>query len=67
MPSNAYSRRWHETFSRDRDGSDDVAFLAEWLPPGRVLDVFCGYGRHARGLRALGLEVVGVEDRKSVV
>jgi len=38
-----------------------VAFLADWLPPGRVLDVCCGYGRHARGLRALGWEVVGVE------
>jgi hypothetical protein len=51
MPSNAYSRRWHETFSRDRGGSADVALLARWLPPGRVLDVFCGYGSPRSNLR----------------
>jgi SAM-dependent methyltransferase len=58
---NEYSRRWHETFSRDLDGSADVSFLARWLPPGRVLDVCCGFGRHKRGLEARGWEVVGVE------
>jgi SAM-dependent methyltransferase len=58
---NEYSRHWHETFSKDRDGTDDVSFLARWLPPGRVLDVCCGFGRHKRGLEARGWEVVGVE------
>jgi SAM-dependent methyltransferase len=58
---NEYSRRWHETFSKDRDGSVDVSFLAQWLPPGRVLDVCCGFGRHKRGLEERGWEVVGVE------
>jgi SAM-dependent methyltransferase len=61
MSSNAYSQRWHETFSRHLDGAADVAFLAEWLPRGRVLDVCCGFGRHKRGLEELGWEVVGVE------
>jgi SAM-dependent methyltransferase len=61
MSSNAYSPRWHETFSRHLDGAADVAFLAEWLPRGRVLDVCCGFGRHKRGLEELGWEVVGVE------
>lgn len=61
MASNAYSQRWHETFSKHLDGSADVAFLAAWLPHGRVLDVCCGFGRHKRGLEELGWEVVGVE------
>ena len=58
---NEYSRLWHETFSQDLDGSADVSFLAQVLPPGRVLDVCCGFGRHKRGLEARGWEVVGVE------
>jgi SAM-dependent methyltransferase len=61
MSSNAYSQRWHETFSRHLDAAADVAFLAEWLPRGRVLDVCCGFGRHKGGLEELGWEVVGVE------
>jgi len=61
MSSNAYSTRWHETFSRHLEGTADVAFLAEWLPRGRVLDVCCGFGRHKRGLEELGWQVVGVE------
>lgn len=58
---NEYSRLWHETFSKDRDGSADVSFLARWLAPGRVLDVCCGFGRHKRALEARGWDVVGVE------
>ena len=61
MSSNAYSQRWHETFSKQLDGAADVALLAEWLPRGRVLDVCCGFGRHKRGLEERGWEVVGVE------
>jgi SAM-dependent methyltransferase len=61
MSWNAYSPRGHETFSRHLDGAADVAFLAEWLPRGRVLDVCCGFGRHKHGLEELGWEVVGVE------
>jgi SAM-dependent methyltransferase len=66
MVPNEYSRRWHETFSRDLDGSSDVDFLARWLPPGRVLDVCCGYGRHLRGLSERGWNVVGVERDSTV-
>jgi SAM-dependent methyltransferase len=61
MALNSYSQRWHKTFSRDLDGSSDAAFLAEWLPPGRILDLCCGYGRHMRGLAERGWEVVGLE------
>jgi SAM-dependent methyltransferase len=62
---NTYSRRWHETFHRDYDPATtkrETAFLAEWLPSGRVLDVCCGYGRHMQGLRELGYELVCVES-----
>jgi hypothetical protein len=39
--ANTYSRRWHETLHRDYDPEvtkQETAFLAEWLPAGRVLD-----------------------------
>lgn len=67
--ANTYSRRWHETFHRDYDPEvtkRETAFLAEWLPTGRVLDVCCGYGRHLRGLRELGYDMVGVESNQVI-
>ena len=63
-PPNTYSRRWHDTFHRGYDPEvtgRETAFLAEWLPVGRVLDVCCGYGRHREALEGLGCEWVGVE------
>jgi len=62
--SNEFPWEWHEAFSRDVPAEwteAEVAFLARQLPPGRVLDVACGFGRHAVGLGALGWDVLGVE------
>jgi SAM-dependent methyltransferase len=63
---NTFSPTWHTTFSANRDEAEtarEVVFLARVLPqpPARVLDVPCGFGRHARGLAGLGYSVTGVE------
>ncbi len=55
-----YSRTWHEVFgSRDDPAQTarETAFLERLLPLpdfGRVLDVCCGFGRHAARLVADG-------------
>lgn len=69
---NTFSPTWHTTFSANHDEAAtarEVGFLSRVLPPppGRVLDVPCGFGRHARGLAALGYSVTGVELDERVV
>ena len=69
---NTFSPTWHTTFSAHRDEREterEAAFLARVLPPppARILDVPCGFGRHARGLAALGYAVTGVELDERVV
>jgi SAM-dependent methyltransferase len=62
---NAYSPAWFEIFARgDAEPTErEVAFLLRFLPqaPASVLDVPCGFGRHARALTELGYRVTGVE------
>lgn len=64
---NDYSRWWHETFGAAPDLAQterEVAFLNRMLPLPefhRVLDVACGFGRHARLLAERGYRVTGVE------
>lgn len=62
--SNEYSWMWHRTFQRSVPGEQtdrEVAFLERWLPRGDVLDVACGFGRHAIRLQSHGYRVLGVE------
>jgi SAM-dependent methyltransferase len=62
--ANEYSQLWQSTFARTVPGEQtdrEVGFLERWLPRGDVLDVCCGFGRHALRLRAHGYRVVGVE------
>ena len=75
MPAdpNTYSPSWHETFAAtvpEETTAREVAFLRRMLPQPRfrsVLDVCCGYGRHARGLARYGYRVTGVERDEAVV
>jgi SAM-dependent methyltransferase len=71
--ANAYSPSWHETFSAnvpEETTRRELEFLRRALPQPEfrdVLDVCCGYGRHARGLARAGYRVTGVERDAAVV
>ncbi len=58
-------RNWDEYY-RGRANADLspeplVVEAAEWLPPGRALDLACGTGRHALYLAKLGWRVTAVD------
>jgi SAM-dependent methyltransferase len=67
MLSNTYSPMWQRLFlSHPNEDITrlEVGFLARQLPLptfGRVLDLCCGYGRHAIGLAGLGYDVTGLD------
>ncbi|HEY1387940.1 MAG TPA: class I SAM-dependent methyltransferase [Ktedonobacterales bacterium] len=67
MTPNAYSSLWFHLFlplQTDESTDKDVAFLARQLPLpryGRLLDLCCGYGRHAVRLAARGYRVTGLD------
>jgi SAM-dependent methyltransferase len=67
MSTNAYSSLWFELFmplQSDEWTRKDVAFLARQLPLPRyrqVLDLCCGYGRHALLLAERGYAVTGLD------
>jgi SAM-dependent methyltransferase len=60
-----YSPAWFATFGRPDETATarEVDFLLRVLPPppARVLDVPCGFGRHALALAERGYTVTGVE------
>jgi SAM-dependent methyltransferase len=66
----AYSNAWFETFGRPDEAQTEreVAFLLDVLPspPASVLDVPCGFGRHASALASRGYRATGVEKNESV-
>ena len=66
-----YSPAWYEVFGRPDDAvtEREVSFLLRFLPrpPATVLDVPCGFGRHARALSARGYALTGVEAEPAVV
>ena len=67
MPANTYSSLWFQLFmplQTEEWTENDVAFLARQLPLPRyrrVLDLCCGYGRHAVRLAARGYAVTGLD------
>ena len=67
MTPNAYSSLWFRLFmslQTDESTDKDVAFLARQLPLpryGRLLDLCCGYGRHAVRLAERGYQVTGLD------
>src|SRR5215831_2257908 len=67
MTSNAYSAQWFRLFmplQTEESTRKDVAFLARQLPLPRylrILDLCCGYGRHALVLAELGYQVTGLD------
>ncbi|HEX5547363.1 MAG TPA: class I SAM-dependent methyltransferase [Ktedonobacterales bacterium] len=67
MTPNAYSSLWFHLFlplQTDESTEKDVAFLARQLPLpryGHLLDLCCGYGRHAMRLAERGYQVTGLD------
>ena len=65
-----FSPAWFATFGRPDPAATDreVDFLTRTLPrpPATVLDVPCGFGRHAHALEARGYRVTGIERDRSV-
>lgn len=67
MPSNRYSTHWFELFmplQTDEMTRKEAAFLARQLPHPRyhrVLDLCCGFGRHALQLAERGYDVTGLD------
>ena len=73
QPSNAYTRTWFDLFlaSQDPDqAAREVDFLKRNLPRPpitRILDVCCGYGRHAGPLAIDGYSVVGIDRDEAAI
>lgn len=73
MTSNAYSPMWFRLFmplQTDESTSKDVAFLARQLPLPRyerLLDLCCGYGRHAFRLAERGYQVTGLDRDEEAI
>jgi SAM-dependent methyltransferase len=67
MTTNAYSSQWFHVFmplQSEETTAKEVAFLARQLPLPhyrRVLDLCCGYGRHALGLAPRGYAMTGLD------
>lgn len=73
MPANTYSALWFQLFmplQSEEMTRKDVAFLARQLPLPRyhrVLDLCCGYGRHALPLAERGYAVMGMDRDEEAI
>jgi SAM-dependent methyltransferase len=73
MTTNAYSALWFQLFmplQTEEWTEKDVAFLARQLPLpryARVLDLCCGYGRHALKLDQRGYQVTGLDRDEAAI
>jgi SAM-dependent methyltransferase len=71
--TNRYSTTWFELFLAEPDPfqtAREVAFLTRVLPPpdpSSILDLCCGFGRHAGPLAKAGYRVLGVDRDPGVI
>jgi SAM-dependent methyltransferase len=73
VTTNAYSSQWFQLFMPSQEEAStltEIAFLARQLPLPRyrhVLDICCGYGRHAIGLAEQGYQVTGLDRDEAAI
>lgn len=73
MRPNTYSSHWFQLFmplQSEESTWQNVDFLVRQLPLPRyrrVLDLCCGYGRHALGLASQGYQVTGLDRDEAVI
>ena len=73
MTTNAYSPLWFELFmplQTEESTRKDAAFLSRQLPLPhyqRLLDLCCGYGRHALLLAGQGYQVTGLDRDEAAI
>lgn len=71
--TNAYSALWFKLFmplQAEEWTQKDIAFLSRQLPLSRyrrVLDLCCGYGRHALPLAKLGYQMTGLDRDEAAI
>jgi len=46
---------------RDRQQAEAAVLMARLVPPARILDLCCGYGRHTIPLALMGFAVTGLD------
>jgi SAM-dependent methyltransferase len=67
MSEDLYSSIWFQTFLHSVDPGQtrrEVQFVSRQLPPQQyrsILDVCCGFGRHALELSSMGYQVTGID------
>jgi SAM-dependent methyltransferase len=73
MATNVYTSQWFQVFMPSQEEAStltEMAFLSRQLPLPRyrhVLDICCGYGRHAIGLAEQGYQVTGLDRDEEAI
>ena len=69
---NWFDSKYYHILYKNRDEQEAVFFLNKIinhikLKKGKVLDVACGKGRHAKYLNKIGFDVVGIDLSKNSI
>jgi SAM-dependent methyltransferase len=71
--TNSYTPQWFDVFLRNVDPAQtdrELGFLRRYLPQPRyttLVDLCCGFGRHARALATRGYSVIGIDRDRTAL